>query len=124
MEKNIVQQWGANRLRAYFNMGIVSPYRWEDSVQSNNEIRLHVADGVANGLRPWFTKFSGMVYDQRWLDTVKSIYNMYADWEYYLRNETPIANVAMVYSQRSVPYYGGKSQGRKWRILFAAGIMH
>lgn len=104
---------GRKPIAGIFNMGIVSPYRWEDSVQSNNEIRMHVADGVANGLRPWFTKFSGMVYDQRWLDTVKSIYNMYADWENYLRNETPIANVAMVYSQRAVPYYGGKESRTK-----------
>jgi len=104
---------GRKPIAGIFNMGIVSPYRWEDSVQSNNEIRMHVADGVANGLRPWFTKFSGMVYDQRWLDTVKTMYNMYADWENYLRNEFPIANVGLVYSQRSSPYYGGKEARAK-----------
>ena len=104
---------GRKPIAGIFNMGVVSPYRWEDSVQSNNEIRLHVADGIANGLRPWFTKFSGMIYDQRWLDTVRIIYNMYADWENYLRNESPVANVAMVYSQRSAPYYGGNDAEAK-----------
>ena len=33
-------------------------YRWKDSVQSEAEIRIWFADGVANGLRPWFTKFA------------------------------------------------------------------
>ena len=43
-------------------------YRWKDSVQSEAEIRIWFADGVANGLRPWFTKFAGMLHDRRWLE--------------------------------------------------------
>ncbi len=91
-----------------FSVGFEYPYRWKDSVQHGPEIRMFVADGVANGLRPWFTKFGGMVYDPRWLDTVKDMYHLYAAWEPYLRNEAPIASVAIVYSQRSVDYYAGK----------------
>jgi hypothetical protein len=104
---------GSKPIAGIFNMGIEAPYRWKDSVQSDAEIQLFVADGVANGLRPWFTKFSGMIYDQRWLETVKTLYNRYAGWEKYLRNLAPIAEVGLVYSQRTSDYYGGLEGERK-----------
>ena len=47
-------------------------------MQSEAEIRLWVADGVANGLRPWFTKFSGVLHDERWLKPVEEMYRRYA----------------------------------------------
>ncbi len=100
---------GRKPVAGLFSVGFEAPYRWKDSVQSDPEIRMFVADGVANGLRPWFTKFSGMIYDPRWLETVKSIYQLYARWEPYLRNEAPIASVAMVYSQRAADYYAGEA---------------
>ncbi len=83
-------------------MGVEEPYRWKDSVQSGPEIRLWVADAVANGLRPWFTKFSGTLHDRRWLPVVEQIYTRYYQWERYLRNEAPLARVGMVYSQQTV----------------------
>ena len=36
-------------------------------MQSEPEMRLWVAEGTANGMRPWVTKFSGVLYDRRWL---------------------------------------------------------
>ncbi len=71
-------------------------------MQSAAEIRIWAADGVANGLRPWFTKFAGTIQDPRWLKVVEEIYNRYARMEKYLRNEEPLARVAMVYSQQRV----------------------
>ena len=43
-------------------------------MQSEAEIRIWVADGVANGLRPWFTKFAGVLRDRRWLQVVEDLY--------------------------------------------------
>ncbi len=91
-----------------FSVGVEEPYRWKDSVQSEPEIRLWVADGVANGLRPWFTKFSGVLHDRRWLKPVEQIYRRYAGWEKYLRNERPLARVALVYSQQSAWFHSAK----------------
>jgi hypothetical protein len=90
-----------------FSVGVEEPYRWKDSVQQPAEIRLWVADGVANGLRPWFTKFGGVLRDERWLPVVEEIYQRYARWEKYLRNEHSLARVALVYSQQSAWFYGG-----------------
>ncbi|MFN7996067.1 MAG: alpha-amylase family protein [Bryobacteraceae bacterium] len=96
-----------------FSVGVEEPYRWKDSVQTGAEIRMWVLDGIANGLRPWFTKFSGTLHDQRWLKTVEDLYG----WHYrnvrYLRNEASLARVAMVYSQQTAQYYGGVDAERK-----------
>ncbi len=84
-----------------FSVGVEEPYRWKDSVQNGDEIRLWVAGLVANGMRPWFTKFGGVLYDQRWLKPVEEIYQRLAGWEKYLRNERPLARVGVVYSQQT-----------------------
>ena len=41
---------GRKPIVGIFSVGLEEPYRWKDSVQSEAEIRLWVADGVANGL--------------------------------------------------------------------------
>ena len=97
---------GRKPIGGIFSVGLEEPYRWKDSVQSPAEIRMWVADGVANGLRPWFTKFAGVLHDPRWLKPVEEIYTRYARWEPYLRNEESLARVAVVYSQQTATYYG------------------
>jgi len=101
---------GSKPIVGIFSVGAEEPYRWKDSVQSAAEIRLWVADGVANGLRPWFTKFSGVLHDQRWLKPVEDLYRRYARWETYLRNERPLAHVGLVYSQQTAWFHGERSE--------------
>ena len=90
-----------------FSVGLEEAYRWKDSVQSPAEIRLWVADGIANGMRPWFTKFGGSVNDPRWLQPVADLYAWCAGAERYLRNERPLARVAIVYSQQTAWFHRG-----------------
>ena len=75
------RRWAASRSAGIFSVGVEEPYRWKDSVQSEAEIRLWVADGVANGLRPWFTKFAGTLHDRRWLGVVEELYR----WHHRVR---------------------------------------
>src|SRR5262249_40098766 len=56
--------------------------------------------------RPWFTKFSGTVYDTRWMPAVERIYAWHHRVERYLRNERPLARVGVVYSQQTAAFYG------------------
>ena len=77
------------------------------TVQNGPEIRLWALDGVANGLRPWFTKFSGTLHDKRWLPVVEDLYGWLYRNDRYLRNEAPLARVGLVYSQQTYRYYGG-----------------
>jgi hypothetical protein len=91
-----------------FSVGVEEAYRWKDSVQSESEIRLWALDGIANGLRPWFTKFAGVLHDKRWLPVVEQVYTWAWRNERYLRNTAPLARVGMVYSQQTARYYGGE----------------
>ena len=98
---------GRKPIIGIFSVGLEGPYRWKDSVQSAAEIRIWVAEAIANGLRPWYTKFAGTVYDKRWLKTVSDIYNWHHRWERYILNEKPLARVGLVYSQQTAAFYGG-----------------
>jgi Hypothetical glycosyl hydrolase 6/Beta-galactosidase trimerisation domain len=102
---------GRKAIAGIFSMGVEEQYRWKDSVQSADEIRMWVADGVAHNLRPWFTKFNGKVIDHRWVKVVEELYGWHYRNEKYLRNERSLARVAMVYSQQTATFYGG-SQAR------------
>jgi len=99
---------GSKPVGGIFSVGIEEPYRWKDSVQSEAELRAWVVEGTANGLRPWFTKFSGTLHDERWLDRVERLYAWHHRAERYLRNERPLARVGMVYSQQTAMFYGGE----------------
>jgi len=98
---------GRAPVAALFSVGVEEQYRWKDSVQSGPEIRLWALDGIANGMRPWFTKFGGVLYDKRWLKVVEDVYTWHHRNERYLRNEESLARVGLVYSQQAATYYGG-----------------
>ncbi|MPY88676.1 MAG: hypothetical protein GEU99_12210 [Luteitalea sp.] len=104
---------GQKATAGIFSVGVEEPYRWKDSVQSEAEIRIWVAEGTANGTRPWFTKFGGTLYDRRWLDPVADIYQWHHRHERYLRNEASLARVALVYSQQTGTFYGGERAREK-----------
>ena len=99
---------GMKPLGGIFSVGVEEQYRWKDSVQTEAEIRVWVAEGTANGMRPWFTKFSGVFYDKRWLDIVDKIYQVHYRNESYLRNIAPMARVGMVFKEQN-PNYGSET---------------
>ena len=134
--RGVVPPWsngrGAKILRAtmgmkpiggIFSVGVEEQYRWKDSVQSDAEIRIWVADGIANGYRPWFVKFSGTIYDRRWLNTVEQIYQWHHGAERYLRNVAPLARVAMVYSEHPGRAYGRERWQERWQD-HGSGMYH
>jgi Hypothetical glycosyl hydrolase 6/Beta-galactosidase trimerisation domain len=99
---------GQKAVAGIFSVGLEEKYRWKDSVQNGDEIRLWVADGIAQDLRPWFVKFNAKPIDSRWLPVVAEIYQWHYANQDYLRNERSFARVAMVYSQQTAQFYGGE----------------
>ena len=94
--------------------GVEEPYRWKDSVQSEAEIRIWVADGIANGLRPWFTKFSRhaprpALAEGRWRRSTR----WHCRWERYLRNEAPWRAWPWSTRSRRPTFYGGAQAARR-----------
>jgi len=109
--KELRATMGMKPLGGIFSIGLEERYRWKDSVQSEPEIRIWVAEGTANNMRPWFVKFSGTIYDKRWLKVVERIYQWHYRVEPYLRNIKPLARTVMVYSEQTEKHYGGE----KWQ---------
>ena len=79
--------------------------RWKDSVQEPAELAMWISEAVANGLRPWFTKFSAQVFDERWMPVVKDLYRKYWFWEGYLKDTESRAEIALMFSQQTVKEY-------------------
>jgi hypothetical protein len=104
---------GSRAIAGMFNVGIDDEHRWKDSVQNGDEIRLWAADGIAQGLRPWFIKFNAKPIDRRWLPVVQEIFAWHYANERYLRNLRPLARVGLVYSQQSAWFYGGEQAREK-----------
>jgi hypothetical protein len=106
-----------------FSVGVEEQYRWKDSVQSNAEIRIWVAEGVANGLRPCFVKFGGYIFDKRWMETVQKMYQRYYEIESYLRNTAPLVRVGVVYSEQTDQTYGANPWQKNYHD-HAYGMYH
>jgi hypothetical protein len=109
--KELRSVMGRRPIGGIFSVGLEEPYRWKDSVQSEPEVQLWVAEGTANGMRPWVTKFSGVLYDRRWLATVERIYAWHARHEPFLRNESSLARVAVLHSEQTAAYHTGLATG-------------
>ena len=97
---------GQKPIVGIFSIGEEEAYRWKDSVQSGAEIETWLADGVAQGFRPWMTKFNAKPFDTRWKPVVTERYDWLADRASYLRNTGNLARVAMVHSPETVAFYG------------------
>jgi hypothetical protein len=105
--------FGSKPIGGMFNVGLEVAQRWKDSVQSEAELRIWAAEGIANGMRPWFVKFSAVLYDHRWLKVVEELYTWHHANQQYLRNVAPLARVGVVYSQQTARIYGGRQAQQK-----------
>jgi Hypothetical glycosyl hydrolase 6/Beta-galactosidase trimerisation domain len=104
---------GRKPIVGIFSVGLEEKYRWKDSVQNGNETRMWVVDGIAHDFRPWFTKFNAKPIDRRWLPVVKELYDWHFRNERYLRNQDSLARIAIVYSQQTAEFYGGRQAQAK-----------
>ena len=88
-----------------FSVGVEEAYRWKDSVQSEAEIRLWVADGTAQ-------RHAALVHEVRRRAPRPALaagrrgpLPLAPRHERYLRNDAPLARVALVYSQQTAWFY-------------------
>jgi hypothetical protein len=110
--KELRATMGMKPLMNIFSIAASGPNRWMDSVQTNEEIRIWAADGVANGMRPCFVKFGATVHDKRWMDTIANMYQQYHKHEKYLRNTAPIARVGLVAGEH---HFSGGAAAKSWQ---------
>ena len=107
--KELRASLGMKPLIGIFSVGLEEEFRWKDSVQTDAELRIWVAEGVANGMKPCFVKFGGNIFDTRWMDAVADMYQNYYKSERYLRNVASMSRIGVVFSQQTSRRYGGES---------------
>jgi len=91
---------GSKPIVGLFSVGLETPYRWKDSVQNPNEIRIWAADGIAQGFRPWVIKFNAKPLDHRWFKPVEELFVWHWKNEKYMRHERSLARVGVVSAER------------------------
>ena len=96
---------GSKPIVGIFSVGFEAPYRWKDSTQNPNEVRLWAVDGIAQGFRPWVVKFNAKPLDHRWFKPVEDLYVWHWKNEKYLRNQRPLARVGLVSAPSAAPDY-------------------
>lgn len=104
---------GRKAIAGITSVGLEDKYRWKDSVQSSAELRLWLADGIAQDFRPTFTKFNAKPYDKRWFPVIEEIFKWHYASQDYFRNERSFARVGLVYSQQTAWFYGGPDASAK-----------
>nr|WP_272209629.1 hypothetical protein [Marinicella sp. W31]MDC2875446.1 hypothetical protein [Marinicella sp. W31] len=95
----------AKRMRATFrdrpvvlitSIGPEEQHRWKDSVTTGPEIESWIANGVTHGMLPWFTKFNGVVPDERWIAPVADGFEKHVRLEAMLDETAPTAEIAII----------------------------
>ncbi len=90
-----------------FGTTLATRHRWYLSTKSEAEQKLWIAEGVANGFRPWWTAFGAAPEDRRWMPVVERFYHWHQKHERYFRNRASLAEVGLVYSQQTAAWYSG-----------------
>lgn len=70
------------------------------------EARMWAVSGIAGGILPWWHHIGAEHPDKRQYDTAPPLWSWHRDAEQYLVNRRPVANVGVLWSQRSFDYYG------------------
>lgn len=95
----------AKRMRATFpdrptilitSVGPEEAHRWKDSVTSGAEIQSWMMNGAAHGMFPWFTKFNGVLPDERWIEPVAEGFALQAQLEPILSGMSATADICLI----------------------------
>lgn len=88
------------------SVGPEEEHRWKDSVTTGPEIQAWMTNGSAHGMAPWFTKFNGVVPDERWIDPVAEAFGLQADLEPVLGQMKPHAEIAIIDPSTTMQHWG------------------
>lgn len=136
---SVIPPWnsgrGAKELRAggmgikplihIFSVGLEASPRWKDSVNTDAELKIWAADGIANGMLPCFVKFNAKPIDKRWFKTMEKVYEGHFRSARYLRNTAPMARVAIVLQEQNLP--PSNTKAKPWQQdseSFMHGMYH
>lgn len=80
---------------------------WRHTSKSPEECTLWLAASVASGMAVKYHWLGGAPEDTRWRETGRSFYQWMARHERHFRRTRPVADIAVLYSQRTLCFYPG-----------------
>ena len=92
---------GVKPLIHIFSVGLEDAPRWKDSVNTDAELKIWAAGGIANGMLPCFVKFNATPLDKRWFKTMEKVYEGHYKSARYLRNVEPMARIAVILPEQN-----------------------
>ncbi|MGK9230451.1 beta-galactosidase trimerization domain-containing protein [Inquilinus limosus] len=78
---------------------------WRHTSKAPEETTLWMAQSTASGMVPWFHWLGGSPEDNRFRRTGEAFFRWLAEHEQHFRNEAPVTNLAVVFSQRTNAFY-------------------
>jgi hypothetical protein len=88
---------------------------WRHVTKAPAEMTLWMAQTTASGMVPWFHWLGGAPEDTRWKDVGRSFFTWLAANEPHFRNRRSIADVAVLYPQRTIAFYRSGMHAGAWR---------
>jgi hypothetical protein len=85
---------------------------WRHVSKAPAELTLWMAQAAASGMVPWFHWLGGSPEDTRWKSTGLDFYRWLAANEPHFRNRRSIADIAVLYPQRTVAFYSRPESSR------------
>jgi hypothetical protein len=87
---------------------------WRHTAKSPAEIAMWLAQTTASGMVPWFHWLGGHPEDTRWREAGRGFFRWLADNEPHFRNRRSIADVAVLYPQRTIAFYRSGTSLDSW----------
>jgi putative glycosyl hydrolase-like family 6 (GHL6) protein len=78
---------------------------WRHVSKAPAELTLWLAQTTASGMVPWFHWLGGSPEDTRWRNVGRSFFDWLAANEMHFRNRRTLADLAVLYPQRTVAFY-------------------
>src|SRR6476660_6646943 len=87
---------------------------WRHTTKSPAETTMWLAQTTASGMVPWFHWLGGHPEDTRWREAGREFFRWLADNEPHFRNRRSIADVAVLYPQRTIAFYRSGTSPESW----------
>lgn len=84
---------------------------WRHTSKAAPEATMWMAQTTASGMVPWYHWLGGKPQDLRWRETGRTFFDWLARHETHFVNKRPVANLGVVFSQRTNAFYRPPGQG-------------
>ncbi|HEY7056345.1 MAG TPA: beta-galactosidase trimerization domain-containing protein, partial [Vicinamibacterales bacterium] len=97
---------------------------WRHVAKAPAETVMWMAQTTASGMVPWFHWLGGSPEDTRWKATGHDFYTWLAANEPHFRNTRSVANLAVLYPQRTIAFYRSGSRDRVPTSEYLQGLYY